>query len=170
VTLAPSPENIPPVAELATPTPQPEATPGPTASAVETPVPAVVAPASLTGAVYMSDQDGGPKMDAFPNNTSVVWAVVNLQYSPDGPINIRLDVRDASGALYFEADFVHPSSGQQSYLVVPMTGFSPDTTYTTRLFAGDKTFSVEWKLYGNSILPDTGGDDSSDEGNWSGMD
>lgn len=169
VTLAPSAENIPPTAVWATPTPAAPETPSPTPEAGATPTPVTpVTPTSLSGAVYMSDRDGGPKMDSFPNNTSVVWAVVNLQYSPDGPIAIRLDVRDADGALYFEGEFAHPQSGQQSYLIVPMSGFSPDTAYTTQLYAGDKTFSADWRLHGNSVLPPTGGDDSSHEDNGSG--
>jgi len=156
VTLAPSPENIPPVATLATPTPQPQETP----AAIEP------RPASLVGAIYMSDRDGGPKVDVFPNNTSVVWAIVNLQYSPDGPVAIRIAVHDQGGTLVFEGDFTHPRSGQESYLIVPVKAFTPDTAYETTLYVGDKSFSVGWELSGNSILPKTGGDPSvtEDEG------
>jgi hypothetical protein len=152
VTLAPSAENIPPVAPRATPTPQPQ----------ETPTTIQPSP-SLVGAVYMSDRDAGPKLDAFPNNTSVVWAIVNLQYSPDGPVAIRIDVHDQGGTLVFEGDFTHPRSGQESYLIVPTQGFTPDTTYTTNLYVGDKTFSAEWKLHGNAILPKTGGDTTAED-------
>jgi hypothetical protein len=172
VTLAPSPTNIPPVASFATPTPTPtpEPTSAPTPAAAETPaapatpVATVVAPSYLTGAIYMSSKDGGPKVDEFPNNTSVVWAIVNLQYSPDAPMPIRIDVRDKDANLYFDGSFTHARSGQQSYLIVPVSAFTPDTSYTTKLHAGDDTFSAGWLLHGNSILPDTGGDDTSVDG------
>ncbi len=153
VSLAPRAEDIPPVAALATPTPpvqQPaEGTPT---------TPALIEPSSLVGAIHMSDRDGGPKIDVFPNNTSVVWAVVNLQYSPDGAVPIRIEIRDAGGTAVFDDDFVHPQSGQRSYLIIPASGFVPDAPYTTTLHVSGKTFSVDWKLQGNSVLPKTGGD------------
>jgi len=163
VTLAPSPENIPPVATRATPTPQ--ATPATTPQTQETPTTIEPRPASLVGAIYMSDRDGGPKVDVFPNNVSVVWAIVNLQYSPDGLVAIHIDVHDQGGTLVFGADFIHPKSGQESYLIVPTKAFTPDTAYTTTLHVSDKSFSVEWKLQGNAILPKTGGDASTPDGN-----
>ena len=152
VTLAPSPENIPPVATLATPTPQPTAYPQQTPS---------VPPAStsLSGAVYMSDRDGGPKVDVFPNNTSIVWAVVNLQYTPDGALPITIAVRDQGGVVAFSGSFSHPQSGQQSYLIVPTEQFAPDTAYQTELSTGDESFYAEWRLHGNATLPNTGGSD-----------
>jgi hypothetical protein len=153
VTLAPSSENIPPVAPRATPTPQVQ----------ETPTPTEVTPTTLVGAVYMSDRDGGAKIDVFPNSTSVVWAIVNLQYSPDGPVSIRIDIHDKGGTLVFQGDFTHPRSGQESYLIVPTGGFTPDTAYKTTLHAGGKTFSAEWELHGNSMLPETGGDSLTTE-------
>ena len=157
VSLAPREESILPVSELTKPTPGPEAT-SPTPQGQETPTLVVPQQGSLVGAIHMSDRDGGPKVDLFPNNTSVVWAVVNLQYSPDGATPIRIDVRDGSGAVAFEGDFVHPKSGQSSYLIVPANGFSADTSYTTTLYVSGKTFSVDWRLHGNSVLPKTGGD------------
>jgi hypothetical protein len=167
VTLAPSPSNIPPTVSFATPTPTPTRvpTPEPTTAPVQTPgaqptpVATVTSPSSLTGAIYMSNRDAGPKIDAFPNNTSVVWVIANLQYTPDGPLPVRLDVRDRDDRLYFDGTFTHARSGQQSYLVVPLEGFSPDTEYTTRFYASDELLSVGWQLHGNSQLPNTGGDD-----------
>ncbi len=154
VTLAPRAEDIPPVATFPTPTPpapQPgEATPPPTLVEPE--------PSSMVGAIHMSDRDGGPKIDIFPNNTSVVWAVVNLQYSPDGAVPVRIEIRDVGNAVVFDDDFVHPRSGQESYLIVPASGFAANTSYTTRLYVSGKTFSVDWKLEGNAVLPKTGGD------------
>jgi len=159
VTLAPSPENITPVAAIR-PTVQGSPTPEPTPQMVQTPT-------GLTGAIYMSYKEDGPKTDIFPNNTSVVWAVVSLQYSPAGSLPIRIDVRDSAETLVFEGEFVHPQPGQKSYLIVPTSanGFTPDTAYTTTLYAGDKTFSVEWKLQGEAKLPGTGGDDQVSGGN-----
>jgi len=157
VTLAPSPENIP-TGAIVRPTATPPAQATPTAPA-QTPQ-VVQTPSSLVGAVYMSYEEDGPKTDTFPNNTSVVWAIVSLQYSPAGSMPIRLDVRDQGGTLVFEGDFIHPRSGQESYLIIPASasGFTPDTTYTTTLHAGGKTFSVEWELCGNASLPATGED------------
>ncbi len=158
VTLAPSPEHIAPIVPQPTPAPQPQEPPPTPQETVE--------PTSIVGAIYMSNRDGGPKLDVFPNNTSVVWAVANLQYSPDGPVSIRLEVRDQGGNLAFMGDFSHPRSGQHSYLIAPAGGFKPDTEYTTALFVKDERFSVEWRLQGDSVLPDTGGDDLAveDEG------
>jgi hypothetical protein len=158
VTLAPSPESIAPIAPQPTPTPQPQE---PTPAPQET-----VEPTSLVGAIYMSNRDGGPKLDVFPNNTSVVWAVVNLQYSPDGPVSIRLEIRDEGGNLAFTGDFAHPRSGQHSYLIAPAGGFTPDTEYTTTLHVEGERFSAKWRLQGDSVLPDTGGADLAveDEG------
>lgn len=156
VTLAPRADVIPPIASLATPTP-----PAQQPSEVTQPTPTLVEPepSSLVGAIHMSDRDGGPKIDVFPNNTSVVWAVVNLQYSPDGAVPIRIEIRDAAGAAVFDDGFVHPRSGQESYLIVPANGFAPSASYTTVLHVSGKTFSVDWKLQGNAVLPKTGGDD-----------
>jgi len=158
VTLAPSPEHITEVAPQPTPTPQPEEVPPAPQETVE--------PTSIVGAVYMSNRDGGPKLDVFPNNTSVVWAVVNLQYSPDGPVSIRLEIRDQGGNLAFTGDFTHPKSGQHSYLIAPAGGFTPDTEYTTTLHVEGERFSAKWRLQGDSVLPDTGGADLAveDEG------
>jgi len=153
VSLAPSSDNIPPVAVWPTPTAEPTPAPQPT--------PTMVAPVStsLSGAVYMSHQDGGPKVDSFPNNTSVVWAVANLQYTPDGPAPIELTVTSREGVVVFEGRFTHPRSGQESYLIVPIDGFAADTAYRTELKISDKTFAVDWRLAGNSLLPNTGGSD-----------
>ena len=150
VTLAPSPENITPVAIM----PTVQETPTMTVS-----MPTVVQTTStLVGAIYMSNRDGGPKVDTFPNNTSVVWAIVNLQYSPSGPLPIRIDVHGPNETPVFEGDFTHPKSGQESYLIVPTSVFIPDTMYTTTLYAGGKTFSVKWELRGDARLPGTGED------------
>jgi hypothetical protein len=156
VTLAPRPGVIPPITSLATPTP-PLQQPG--EGAQPTPTLIEPEPSSLVGAIHMSDRDGGPKIDVFPNNTSVVWAVVNLQYSPDGAVPIRIVIHDAGGAPVFDDDFVHPQSGQRSYLIVPANGFAPSASYTTTLHVSGKTFSVDWRLQGNAVLPKTGGDD-----------
>jgi len=157
VTLAPRADVIPPITSLATPTPAPQqpsdGTPGPQ------PTPTLVEPesSSLVGAIHMSDRDGGPKIDVFPNNTSVVWAVVNLQYTPDGAVPIRIVIRAADGTVVFDDDFLHSQSGQESYLIVPGGAFSCDTVYTTTLYVAGKEFSVEWKVEGNALLPRTGG-------------
>jgi hypothetical protein len=155
VTLAPRADVIPPIASLATPTPAPQQ-PGEGSDAA----PPLVEPelGSLVGAIHMSDRDGGPKIEVFPNNTSVVWAVVNLQYSPDGAAPIRIEIRAADGTVVFDDEFVHPQSGQQSYLIVPASGFAPSSSYTTVLHVSGKTFSADWKLEGNAVLPKTGGD------------
>ena len=107
----------------------------------------------------MSHQDGGPKVDSFPNNTSVVWAVANLQYTPDGPAPIELTVKSSEGEVAFQGQFTHPRSGQESYLIVPLAGFAADTAYRTELKISDKTFAVDWRLAGDSLLPNTGGSD-----------
>jgi hypothetical protein len=146
VTLAPRLDAIPPVTSFATPTPA---------------APTVIEPdvAGLVGAIHMSDRDGGPKMHVFPNNTSAVWAVVSLQYSPDGTVPIRLEIRGPDGSAVFDDGFLHPRSGQASYLIVPAIGFSPNASYTTVLYVSGKTFSVDWELQGNAMLPTTGGSD-----------
>jgi len=153
VTLSPSPSHIP-VVPTRTPLPEPvpEASPP--------------LPHGLVGAIYMSHTDDGPKVDVFPNSTSMVWTVVGLQYSPDEPLPIHIEVRTADGDAVevFERDEVHPQSGQESYLVNPPGGFSPNTKYTTTVHAGTETFTVHWELSGDTPLPFTGEDDP-DPGN-----
>ena len=130
-----------------------------------TATPSVVQPPTkFVGAIYMSDKDGGSKVDTFPNTTSVVWAVVNLQYSPDGPLSVHISIRDKAGKAVFDGDFSFPKSGQQSYLIVPASKFTPDSTYKTTLQASGKTFAVDWNLTGDTKIDNGGGDDSSTSG------
>lgn len=155
VTLSPSPNYIP-IVPTRTPIPEPTAVPE-----ASPPEPGLL-PHGLIGAIYMSHTDDGPKVDVFPNSTSMVWAVVGLQYSPNGPLPIRIEVRTADGdaAMVFERDEVHPQSGQESYLVNPPGGFSPNTKYKTTVRAGTETFTVHWELSGDTPLPFTGEDDA----------
>jgi len=160
VTLAPSPDHIPTAPPpTSTPTRLPPGTPIPPNEPTPTPP---LPPPSLTGAVYMSHADDGPQVDVFPNTTSMAWAIVALQYRPDQPLPIRIDVKTADGATtVFDRDEIHPQSGQVSYLINPAGGFSPDTKYTTTIYATDETFSADWQLCGNSPLPFTGEDGSA---------
>ena len=166
VTLAPDPTHI---ATPRSPTSTPNA--APTAVPTATPIPNQAGgatgptPSIVSGRLYMSDRDGGPQYNVYPNNTSVVWAVLDLQYSaPVGPIPIRIDVRQ-NGNTVFAGDFTHPKSGQASYLLNPTGGFAPDAQFTTTAYAGGRAFSVTWKTCGNTQLPTTGDDVSASGGN-----
>ena len=155
VTLSPSPSHIPAVP---TKTPLQESAPTPEGSS---PQPGPL-PHELVGAIYMSYTDDGPKVDVFPNSTSMVWAVVGLQYSPNEPLPTTIEVRTADGdaVVVFERDEIHPQSGQESYLVNPPGGFSPNTKYKTTVYAGTETFTVHWELSGDTPLHFTGEDDA----------
>jgi hypothetical protein len=162
VTLAPEAGAIttpPPVPTAPAPTSTPT---GPQPTALPTGGPS---PGALEGRVYMSDREGGLARSVFPNGTASAWAVVELVYSaPPGPIPVKIDVRQDSTTV-FEASFNHPRSGQASYLIMPVGGFSNDSKFTTTVYAGSQAFSVPWKTAGDTQLPGTGGDGSASLGN-----
>jgi len=162
VTLAPSPKHIPSVPTPSR-TPAPFSAPTPTDPSAQTPEAdnSQAAPFSISaGAIHMSYKDDGPKVDEFPNTTSTVWAIVALQYSPDGPLDIRIEIKKADSAeMVFGKDYVHPSSGQESYLITLPGGFTPDTRYRTTLRAGGRDFTADWQLRSNAPLPFTGDED-----------
>ena len=149
VTLAPAADSVKLVAILPTAVP----TPTPRPSGAE-------AFANVEGSIYMSYQQDGPRTDVFPNNTSLVWAVVTLQYAPPDPMPIRITVRDTNQNPFFESAFLFPKPGLKSYLIQPTSAskFAPNAQYATTLYAGGKSFSVEWKTSGEARLPATGGE------------
>jgi len=166
VTLAPQPAAIVtplpvPTLRKPAPTPQPTSVP-PTQGATSVPG---LTPSVVSGSVYMSVARDGPQCDKFVNATSMLWAVVTLNYSPAGPFPITIEVTDQSRVQVFKQQFFHPAPGKASHLIERSGGFPANTMFTTTVTAGGAAFQVKWETMFNAPCPTTGSADLPNTGN-----
>ncbi len=166
VTLAPQPAAIvtpPPVPTLRrpSPTPQPTGVP-PTSEATSVPGPTA---SVVSGSVYMSVARDGDPCDKFVNATSMLWAVVTLNYSPAGATPITIEVTDQNRTQMFKQQFFHPAPGKASHLIERPGGFPANTMFTTTVTAGGAAFQVKWETTSDAPCPTTGGAELPNTGN-----
>jgi hypothetical protein len=166
VTLAPQPAAIVtplpvPTMRRPSPTPQPTSVP-PTQGATSVPGPTL---SVISGSVYMSVARDGPPCDKFINATSMIWAVVALNYAPAGPIPITIEVTDQNRKQVFRQQFTHPAPGKASHLLEVSGGFPANSVFTTTVTAGGAAFQVKWETTLNSPCPTTSGAELPNTGN-----
>lgn len=173
VTLAPDPSIIVTPEPIVQPTSE-LSTPGQTATAQPEQTPAV-SPSAISGSVYMSKSHGGEKSSYAVNLTKVIYAHVELKYTPsDVPMPIRIEVVQGQTVLHTWS-FTHPKSGIEWYTLDYEDGFPADSSFTTTVHAGTIAFSVDWKTNAEGIdytggdtsassnrLPNTGGNSTTD--------
>jgi hypothetical protein len=138
------------------PTPTVPPTMAPPTATPESPAVTATPQAVLEGSIYMSWDKDGEERTRFHNSTSSLWAVANLDYAPAGPMPIRIEILCANGDVIFTLDDTHSAPGRQSYYVNRAQGFPADTLFITTLYAGGKSFQVEWTTSGDATLPPTG--------------
>ena len=113
----------------------------------------------------MSTARNGDPCDKFVNATSMLWAVVTLNYSPAEAIPITIEVTDQNRTQMFKQQFFHPAPGKASHLIERPGGFPGNTMFTTTVTAGGAAFQVKWETTMNAPCPTTGGAELPNTGN-----